>query len=675
MTELEKIAYAVVMASRKLRHYFEAFKVRVTSDRGLDELFRNSEASVRIAKWAAELSGYHITFKPRIAIKSQVLTDFIVDWTGPITQPDPSVEKVWTIHCDGAWCHAGAGAAAVITSPTGVKHRYAARLSFALESDRCTNNIVEYEAVILGLRKLRALGVTTYIIRTDSKVVAGQVEKDYAAKDPALMQYLAAIRSLERQFKGFILQHVDHAKNEEADALAKAAARGEALPSDVFYHVIGTPAVRSPEGLQITNDSEGHRIVNLIMTKDWRAPITLFLQGYYHPTDINEAKRLKHRSWDFALIEGQLYKKGVSQPMLKCVTETEGIQILREVHSGTCGSHAGPRALAAKVIRQGFYWPAMICAANRVTRSCEACQKFSPRSGSPSQFTKLIAHTWPLQRWGLDIVEPLPTAQGNLKFTFVAVEYFTKWIEARAVSTITSKTAQKFFWQNIVCRFGVPSELTVDNGKQFDSQDFKDFCLSIGTKLAFASVYHLQSNGVVERANGKIFTAVKKMLLDDKKGKWADLLPEAVWALNTTECRATGFTPFRLLYGSEAMTPQEIKHGSPRTVTSAVPDVDEPTSKDLIDGDRVFALQALNKYQAQTKAWRNHTVIPREFNEGDLVLVRTARTESRGKLEPKWEGPFIVKTKASPSAYRLTTQSSEDLEHSWNIDNLRNFFV
>jgi ribonuclease HI len=219
-------------------------------------LFRNPEASVRIAKWAAELSGYHINFEPRTTIKSQVLADFVVDWTGPITQPDPPAEKVWTIHCDGAWCHAGAGTAAVITSPAGVKHRYAARLSFALESDRCTNNIAEYEAVILGLRKLRALGVTTCIIRTDSKVVAGQVEKDYAAKDPALMQYLAAIRSLERQFKGFTLQHVDRAKNEEADALAKAAARGESPPSDVFYHVIGTPSVRSPEGLQITNDSE-----------------------------------------------------------------------------------------------------------------------------------------------------------------------------------------------------------------------------------------------------------------------------------------------------------------------------------------------------------------------------------------------------------------------------------
>jgi ribonuclease HI len=355
MTELEKISYAVVMASRKLRHYFEAFKVRVTSDRGLGELFRNPEASVRIAKWAAELSGYHIIFEPRITIKSQVLADFIVDWTRPITQQDEPTEKVWTIHYDGAWCHVGAGAAAVITSPTWVKHRYTTRLSFTLESDRCTNNVAEYEAVILGLRKLRALGVTTCIIKTDSKVVAGQVEKEYSAKDLALMQNLTAVRSLERQFKGFTLQHVDRARNEEVDALAKAAARGEALPSDMFYHVIGTPAVRSPEGLQITNDSEGHRIVNLIMTEDWRAPITLFLQGYYHPSDVNEAKRLKHRSQDFAIIEGQPYKKGVSQPMLKCVTKTKGIQILREVHSGTCGSHSGPRALAAKVIRQGFY--------------------------------------------------------------------------------------------------------------------------------------------------------------------------------------------------------------------------------------------------------------------------------------------------------------------------------
>jgi ribonuclease HI len=430
----------------------------------------------------------------------------------------------------------GAGAATIITSPAGVRYRYAAHLSFALESDRCTNNIAEYEAVILGLRKLLALGVTKCIIRTDSKVVAGQIEKEYSAKEPVLMQYLTAVRGLEKQFKGFTLQHVERNKNEEVDALAKAAAKGEALPSDMFYHVIGTPAVRNSEGLQITQDVDGHRIINLIMAEDWRAPITLYLQGHYHPSDRNEAKRLKYRSRDFTIVEGQLYKKGISQPMLKCITEIEGLEILYKVHDGACGSHSGPRSLAAKVIRQGFYWPAIICTANRVTRSCEACQNFSPRSGAPSQFTKLIAHTWPLQRWGLDIVGPLPTTQGNLKFTFITVEYFTKWIGGRAVSTITTKTTQKFFWQNIVCRFGVPSELIVDNDKQFDNHDFREFYSSIGTKAMFASVYHPQSNSAIECANDKIFSAIKKRLLDDKKGKWADQLPEVIWVLNTTEC-------------------------------------------------------------------------------------------------------------------------------------------
>jgi hypothetical protein len=158
MTELEKIAYTVIMDLRKLRHNFEANKVWVTSDRGLGDLFRNPEASTRIAKWTAELSSYSITFKPRTTIKSQVLADFIVDWTRPSEPQHLHIENIWTIHCDCAWCHAGAGAAAIITSPTCLKHKYVVRLCFALESDKYTNNIAEYEAVILGLCKLRALG-------------------------------------------------------------------------------------------------------------------------------------------------------------------------------------------------------------------------------------------------------------------------------------------------------------------------------------------------------------------------------------------------------------------------------------------------------------------------------------------------------------------------------------
>jgi transposase InsO family protein len=96
----------------------------------------------------------------------------------------------------------------------------------------------------------------------------------------------------------------------------------------------------------------------------------------------------------------------------------------------------------------------------------------------------------------------------------VVVEYFSKWVEAKPLLSITSATIQKFFWQNIVCHFGVPHEVSVDNGKQFYSADFKEFFTYLGTKLCFASVYHPQSNGAVEQANGVIFAGIKRNITD-----------------------------------------------------------------------------------------------------------------------------------------------------------------
>jgi hypothetical protein len=184
---------------------------------------------------------------------------------------------------------------------------------------------------------------------------------------------------------------------------------------------------------------------------------------------------------------------------------------MKEIHGGMCGSHIAARALVGKAFRHGFYWPMAIKDVEHIIGTCKACQfaaKHQRRLGAPSQ---LITPTWPLQRWGMDIIGPLPTAQSNFKFVVVAIEYFTKWIEARPLATITSTTIRKFFWQQIIYRFGVPRELTVNNGKQFDCQDFREYCHSIRTKLCFASVYHPQSNGTVERANGQIFSAIKKV--------------------------------------------------------------------------------------------------------------------------------------------------------------------
>jgi IS30 family transposase len=101
----------------------------------------------------------------------------------------------------------------------------------------------------------------------------------------------------------------------------------------------------------------------------------------------------------------------------------------------------------------------------------------------------------------------------------MAVEYFTKWVEAKPVTNISSATIQKFFWQNIICRYGVLCHITVDNVKYFDNAMFKDFYQQVRTKVAFASIYHPQSNGVVERVNAMIFETIKKILKCEKKGK------------------------------------------------------------------------------------------------------------------------------------------------------------
>jgi hypothetical protein len=161
----------------------------------------------------------------------------------------------------------------------------------------------------------------------------------------------------------------------------------------------------------------------------------------------------------------------------------------------------------------------------------------------------------------------LTPVQGNYTFTVVAVEYFTKWIEVKPLTNVSSASIKKLFCQNIIYCYGIPRQITIDNAKYFDNAMFKEFCHQIRTKVAFALVYHSQSNGAVERANSLIFKAMKKILQGEKKEKWSEVMPTVVWSHNTTVCRAMNFTPFWLMYGGEAMLPKEIKHQSLQTAT------------------------------------------------------------------------------------------------------------
>jgi len=147
---------------------------------------------------------------------------------------------------------------------------------------------------------------------------------------------------------------------------------------------------------------------------------------------------------------------------------------------------------------------------------------------APATSIQTIEPTWPLARWGINIIGKLPLAQGNFQYAVVAVEYFTKWIKAKPVTNMSSFIMKTFLWQNIICRFGVPRHITVDNGTQFDSQDFRNYCQNMGIQLCFALVRHPQSNGAVERANGIICTGISKCLVRLSKGKWVDELPKVI---------------------------------------------------------------------------------------------------------------------------------------------------
>jgi len=161
---------------------------------------------------------------------------------------------------------------------------------------------------------------------------------------------------------------------------------------------------------------------------------------------------------------------------------------------------------------------------------------------------------------------------------------------------------------------------------------------------------------VVERANGIIFAGIKKNITKLSKGKWIDELPRVIWSHNTTESRTMKFTPFKLLYDEEAVTPEEIKLKSWRMSEEAgAIEEDIKPSIDMIEAGKIQAAINLGRYQEETRRWKNKKVKPRETHEEDLVLPRIPKAKQKGKMYSKWEGSFIVASMVRLEACRLRT--------------------
>ncbi|RDX73388.1 Gypsy retrotransposon integrase-like protein 1, partial [Mucuna pruriens] len=353
------------------------------------------------------------------------------------------------------------------------------------------------------------------------------------------------------------------------------------------------------------------------------------------PSDPKEARRIVREASRYVVIGRRLYRRGHALPLLRCVDESEAEYMIKEVHEGICGTHIGGRALANKIVRAGYYWPTMRSDCMSFVKKCDKCQRFAEGHKAPPERLHSIMAPWPFHKWGIDILGPFPIAPGQLKFLIVAVDYFTKWVEADPVATISTERVKRFLWKRIVCRFGIPAEIISDNDTQFASKVTAEFCEGLKIRQLFTSVEHPQANEQAEATNKVILRGIRRRL-EEAKGRWADELPQVLWSYHTTPHSTTGETPFRLTYGTEAVIPVEIGEPSPR-VTFFEPSNNEEELRvnlDLLQEEREIA--HIKEYAVKAKVAKkyNEKLIPRRFNVADLVPRKITKKAENKKLSP-----------------------------------------
>ncbi|GJU68649.1 reverse transcriptase domain-containing protein [Tanacetum coccineum] len=359
------------------------------------------------------------------------------------------------------------------------------------------------------------MGVRNVQVSVDSKLVANQILGTYVAKEENMGKYLKKAKSLISGFANFSISQVPRSKNKKADALSKIALTSFAhLSKQVLVEILKEKSIQEKE-VEAIVEEEG---------PTWMTLIIEYLKDGTLLDDKKEASKLRINARQYELLEWILYRWSFLQMWLWCVGPLQVNYVIREIHEGSCSIHTGPRSVVAKAMRLGYYWPTMHRDVQDMIRTCNDCQIHRPIPRNPQQPLTPITDPWPFYKWGIDIAGPFPEGPGKVKFFIVAIDYFTKWIEAKAVATITGNQVKKFVWDNI----------------------------------RFTSVKHSQSNGLVERENRSLGEGIKARL-GEGNNNWVEELPHVLWAHRTMIKSSHGDTPFSLTYGTEAVIPAKIE--------------------------------------------------------------------------------------------------------------------
>ncbi|GFZ09647.1 hypothetical protein Acr_21g0002460 [Actinidia rufa] len=227
--KIERLTYALMIAARKLQHYFQANPIVILTNRPLKQTLHRPDTSGRLLKWSIELSKFHINYQLRIAIKAQsILADFIAEFTYDVAlSPDiKALEEQnqdndltrWKLFVDGSANQHGCGIGIAFQTPSGEQMEYAIRIRF-----KATNNNAEYEALLARLRIATELGLESLDAYSDFQHVINQVQGDYLTKNIRMLAYLDEVKAMSTKIREFKIRQIPREENKKADALANLA--------------------------------------------------------------------------------------------------------------------------------------------------------------------------------------------------------------------------------------------------------------------------------------------------------------------------------------------------------------------------------------------------------------------------------------------------------------------
>ncbi|XP_015164029.1 uncharacterized protein K02A2.6-like [Solanum tuberosum] len=285
----------------------------------------------------------------------------------------------------------------------------------------------------------------------------------------------------------------------------------------------------------------------------------------------------------------------------------------------------------------------------RFARKCHECQIHGDLIHSPPSELHVMSAPWPFVAWGMDVIGPIePKASNGHRFILVAIDYFTKWVEAVTFKSVIKKVVVDFIHFNIICQFGIPKAIVTDNAANLNSRLMQEVCRQFKIEHRNLTPYRPKANGAVEAANKNIKKILRKMVQSSRQ--WHEKLPFALLGYRTT--------------------------------VQAEIDYDEwiRTRLDqlsLIDEKRLTSVCHGQLYQKRMARAYNKKVRPRRFEEGQLLLgcILPHQAEVKGKFSPNWKGPFILKKVLSNGALYLADIEGKMTEMVINVDAVKRYYI